>query len=221
MIERYTNAADAVREGEFGFALSFSIVAGIFGIFVVLAWLLVGSLFLDWQTVKVGLAVAVVLTGFVIGGFITTGAARGWILAGRILGQILSEPSKEPVKPVAPSTPTVLPTLPAAETPIQYNHFSRGGQSIPRTLIHGFDPRDLEWLARYLANGGRFTEAAMEKLTLPYSLELMGKAQEGTHYFRLMQLCAERGIIVGRDAKKSGVLAVTEYQEILRKLKTP
>lgn len=125
------------------------------------------------------------------------------------------------LKDSTPPAQTPLPALPAIETPIAYNHYSRGGQTIPRELVNGFDPRDLEWLARYLANGGIFTEAVMENITLPYALEPMGKATEGTHYHRLMRLCTETGIIVGRAAKKSGTLAITEYPEILRRLKLP
>ncbi len=121
------------------------------------------------------------------------------------------------------------PTLPAlaAPAPLPASRVipvTAGGSraEVALELVNGFDPRALRWLAEYLANGNKFTEAAMEKLPLPYSLsgEVLGKAEGATPYYRLMTLCVERGIIVGRAAEKrqSGELALKDAREIYRRL---
>jgi hypothetical protein len=218
MMERYTQAADAAREGERDFAVPMAGVMGIFGVFAVLVWLIMGSLFLDWEAVKIGLVVIVALTGFAVGGIISTGVVRGWIYAGRILGQIIQPTPKPSENPVTPPAPAALPALPAASDTIRVTR-NGVGEDIPRNLLHGFDERDLLFLCRLLSVGFKFTEASMEKLVLPYSHDVMGKADEGTPYSRFMDLCVSAGVIEGREPKKSGRMAVTEYAEIVRRIK--
>lgn len=111
------------------------------------------------------------------------------------------------------------PALPAENETFDYNHHSRGGQKVPRNLLHGFDPRDLEFLFRWLGNGGKFTEAALEAMPLPFMLEKMGKASDGTPYTRFITLCVEAGIIVGREGKRSGILAVTDPLEMMQRIR--
>lgn len=118
----------------------------------------------------------------------------------------------------APTQPAQ-PALPAENDTFDYNHHSRGGQKVPRNLLHGFDPRDLEYLCRYLGNGGKFTEASMEAIPLPFMLEKMGKASEGTPYTRFITVCVDAGIIVGREGKRSGMLAVSDPLEMMQKIK--
>lgn len=118
--------------------------------------------------------------------------------------------------PDLPELPApTLPALPAEDEPIRYSHYSRGVEEIPRKLLHGFDPRDLEWLTKYLANGGKFTEAAMEFMPLPHSGEKLGKAAENTPYTRFMDVCTRSGIITGREGKKSGQLAIFTAPEMM------
>lgn len=92
-------------------------------------------------------------------------------------------------------------------------------EEIPLDLIYGFDPRDLEFLCRLLEKQYKFTEEAMEKLVLPYSREQMGKVGVGTGYSRFMDLCVAAGIIEGRKPKFSGTLAVTDAEEMMRRIR--
>ncbi len=119
--------------------------------------------------------------------------------------------------PPAPSSPT--PALPAENESFRFNHFSRGGEDVPKNLLHGFDPRDLDFLFRLMSRGFKFTEEAMEKLELPYSHELMGKAQAGTNYTRFIDVCVRAGIIVDRRPKNSGTLAIADPLEMMKSIK--
>jgi hypothetical protein len=89
-------------------------------------------------------------------------------------------------------------------------------------LIDGFDPRDLDWFAKYLSNGGKWTEAALEHLPLPYSGARLGKAEPSTPYSRLVGRCVDRGIIGDRGGpgNKPGILLVKDEKEIARLLRT-
>lgn len=111
----------------------------------------------------------------------------------------------------------VTPALPAPPAELETFHYTHGGvgEDVPKKLVHSFDARDLEWLAKYLANGGKFTEAAMEFMPLPYSGEKMGKAAEGTPYTRFMDVCTRSGIITGREGKRSGVLSILTAPEMM------
>lgn len=118
------------------------------------------------------------------------------------------------------TTPAALPPLPATEETFKLTRNGVGEGDVPKNLLHGFDPRDLAFLFRHLARGGKWTEEYMEKWELPYSHEVMGKAEEGTPYTRFMQLCTDAEIIVGRAPKKAGKLMVTDAGEMMTKVKT-
>lgn len=210
---------DTKTQGRRG-ALVIVVFFGVAAVYV----LLLGTAF-SWAYVSY-ISAAVFGTGLVLASFLVFASMeRGDGQVERVINWYAPvEPTNYVDADVTPPTRELpahtLPALPADDGVIQYNHFSRGGEQIPRKLFHGFDMRDLEWLARYLANGNKFTEAAMEKLILPYSLDVLGKADAGTLYTKFMELCTLSGVIVGREAKKSGTLAVTEFAEILQKIKS-
>lgn len=124
-----------------------------------------------------------------------------------------------PVLPPAPAQPPA--STPAQESSIPTRLASGRAVEVSRETILGFEPDDLLWLCKYLANGGKFTESVMEHLPLPHSGVLMGKAQKGTPYQIFVDACLETGIIVDRGGRdhKSGMLAVTDANEMMRLLK--
>jgi hypothetical protein len=149
---------------------------------------------------------------------LSSGYIFGLIRSGTILGQIEKVLAKKDENPVTPPAPTTLPALPAANDTIRV---TRGGvgEDIPRKLLHEFDERDLAFLFRALARGEKFTEANMELWELPYSHQIMGKAQEGTPYSKFTALCVRAEIIGGRGPKQSGTLLVTEAGEMMQRIK--
>lgn len=121
-----------------------------------------------------------------------------------------------------PPLPTYLPTEP--ETFKLTASGGAGGeavQEVVKELVNGFDPRDLDWFAKYLASGNRYSEAALEKMPLPYEGVLLGGLTEGTPLTRLLNLCEEKKILSPRDGKsrKTGKLLIVEEKEIARRLK--
>lgn len=167
-----------------------------------LAWVFGGGAFFVFS---------ILLIGMLRAASIVSGVMQQWHL-----WQEAERAAKYPL----PQLPTPALTLPTPQE-IEVIPVASGDRVVemPKELLFGFDPRDLEYLCRYLANGGRFTEAAMEKLLLPYALVVMGKASEGTLYTRFMELCVECGIIVGRVGKQAGTLAVLEAGEMLKRIK--
>lgn len=210
-IERSNRAAYAVWMLFFALALVFAPAS-----FIIVEW---NALWIGSGIVGIGTTLAAFL--------VIRGNLKGQGYVGRAVEAHLPEPPAEyvdaDVTPVTPelSAPTLpaLPALPAYDDAITYNSPSRVGESIPRNLLHGFDPRDLQFLCRLLANGFKFTESAMEKIVLPYSLEIMGKAEDGTPYARFMELCVRAGIVVGREGRKSGTLAIMDAGGMMRRLK--
>lgn len=176
----------------------------------------IGYVFWGWLGIIAGVSLFVMLRSWDVGQGYVSRAAQVYF------PQEPSDFTDAESTPLARELPAqTLPALPADEMDevIPFKN-SRGEVSnIPRNLIRGFDPRDVEFLARQLARGFKFTEAAMEKLELPYSHEVMGKAQENTAYTRWMEWCCEALVIVGRDGKKSGTLAILEAPEIVQALK--
>lgn len=192
-----------------GLGVFFALAAAVFG-----TW--IGFPFASWASAFLffacGLkAVAVLIanereTRQKIGNLVNAGVAL-----------IYAEIRKKAVAPT--SAPPALPTLPAGNDTIRVTVNGRGGEDVPRNTLHGFDPRDLAYLFRALARGEKWTEANLELWELPYSHETMGKASEGTPYYRFMTLCVDAGIIVGREPKRSGTLAITDPLEMMRLVK--
>ena len=197
----------------------FEFVAAFFALVV---GLVAATAFLGW-TMDADLRWLIILWcvsgGLAIGMVLVYGAFRVW---GKLDGAE-QERMREMARVFAefestPPAPVTLPALPAVSDTIRVTQ-NGVGEDVPRKLVHGFDPRDFNFLCRLLARGFKFTETYMECLELPHSHEPMGKAQAGTHYTRFMDLCVAAGVIVGREPKKSGTLVVTEYAEIVRRIK--
>jgi hypothetical protein len=93
--------------------------------------------------------------------------------------------------------------------------------TIAKELVNGFDPRDLNWFATYLANGNAPSETRLERMPLPYGGGNFGGLTEGTNLSKLLDLCEARGILSPRDAerRKPGKLLITDEHEIARLLK--
>lgn len=122
------------------------------------------------------------------------------------------------IKAKEPAPPTLPATLPQENRTIPVMSGDRV-VDVPLNLLHGFDPRDMEFLCRLLAKEFKFTEESMENLELPYSRKAMGKAQAGTLYTKFMDVCGATGIIEGRKPKYSGKLMVKDADEMLRRIK--
>jgi hypothetical protein len=191
-----------------GLGVFFALGAAIFGAWMAFPFASYASAFLFFAC---GLKAAALLlenekeTRQKIGTLITAGVAL-------IYAEIAARKS-------TPSAPTTLPALPAANDTIRVTVNGRGGEDIPRKLMHEFDERDLAFVFRAMARGEKFTEANMELWELPYSHAVMGKAQEGTPYSKFIALCVRAEIIGGREPKKSGTLLVTDAAEMMRLVK--
>ena len=232
MMMSRTETAQGLLEAETRHTLIFAGVTGLFTAcsFILLClYGLVTQMPLDvFQTLA---SLDIVGGGFIAGGILITGLRRGRGHVSGVRQAMLDVLNAEldykeaeaaykfaltPL-PQLPALPA--PTLPAESDVIRVTSASGGVEAVPRETIRKFDPRDLQFLCRQLARGFKWTEAAMEKLELPYSKEVMGKASEGTGYTRFMELCTEAGIIVGREGKKSGTLAVLDAGEMMRLIK--
>jgi hypothetical protein len=116
-------------------------------------------------------------------------------------------------------TTTYLPTKVEEPREIPHNVGDRAGVLVI-DFINGFDPRDLAYFAKYLANGGRTSENVLQDVTLPYEGLKFGGAVDGTRFTRILDLCEKRGILTPRDKarRKPGTLLIPNEQEILRLL---
>lgn len=185
-----------------------------------LAWALA-----NWLIGGAAIFVVLVMVGLAIG-LIMHGHAKGQGQVEKVIKHNISVYTPETPMFIdgetLPELPANVPaTLPALSVENETFRFTQNGvgQDVPKNLLHGFDARDLAFLARYLARGGKFTESVMEFLELPYSREVMGKAEDGTLYTKFMQLCVDTEVIVGRGPKKSGTLVVLEAGEMLARFK--
>jgi hypothetical protein len=130
------------------------------------------------------------------------------------------EREKQAAKLLPPTTETTyLPTSTPEPREIPVRTPDRVGV-VTLDYVNGFDPRDLEWFAKYLANGGRTSENVLEKYTLFHEGVTLGGLKDGTPLTRLLDLCEKRGILTARDKArhKSGSLLIPNEQEILRLL---
>ncbi len=219
MIKFPTDEAEALRQSEESHALVFAWAFGVFTVF-----LSAGAALFGWALALpfTGYMAALVFLagGISIGVILLTGLRRGRRAVSEVIGAaekwLNTEIKLKTAALSAPSAPAL--PLPAPEREVVVSRGNRVEQ-IPLELVHGFDPRDLRFLCRLLANGFKFTEAAMERLTLPYSGESMGKADGNTNYARFMAACVAGGVISGRTARQSGQLVVTDPDEMYRRIK--
>jgi hypothetical protein len=196
------------------------------GILALSVFLIAGAAIMGWtmQADLRWLIIALWVAGGLVAGILMVwGAFRVW---GKLDGAEQERQTKGAVyfpeietAPPAPVTLPTLPALPAESDTIRVTLNGRVGEDIPRDTVQGFDPRDLLYMFRALARGEKWTEANLEKWELPYSREVMGKAQEGTAYTRFIDVCIRAEIIGGREPKKSGVLLVAEPAEMMRRVK--
>lgn len=223
MIRFPTKEAEELRQSETRQSLTFALVFGVFTICLTLAAALFGWL------------LAVPFTGYLsalvfIGGgiYVFVILRAGWMRGGGVVNRVVEVAerwldaeielkSSARALPPAPTLP-----LPPENRVIPHTILGRGGE-LALDLIDGFDPRDLDWFAKYLANGNKWTEAALEHMPLPHSGILIGKDREGAPYRKLMTKCVNKSIIGGRGGpgNPSGKLAVTDEKMIARLLKEP
>jgi hypothetical protein len=188
------------------------------GLLVVLATAAAGMMWFELNFLSVltlmGMALGLVLLFFVLSSAHTVST---WI--SDEIAEIIEWSKHERVEPT-PSLPATLPaTLPQENRVIPVTAGGRAGVVSLNPPAHGFDERDLMYLCGLIAGGYKFTEENMEKLRLPYSGEVMGKAQPGTWYTRFMDVCTAAGIIEGRRPKFSGKLVVTDPDEMVLLIK--
>lgn len=143
----------------------------------------------------------------------------------RAFGVGVPKPLESKVEVPALPTPS-LPALSApVENPIKATLASGREVEVARNLWHGFEPDDLLYLCQYLADGNKWTESVMERLRLPVSRELIGKAQGDTYYQRSFGVpdgvFLRAGVITGRGGKgnPSGTLALADYTDIVKAVK--
>jgi hypothetical protein len=166
-----------------------------------------------------GLGVASVVLYFIF----TSGEKAGKWLTDEItdlLAWSAHEREKQAAKLLPPTTDTTyVPTATPEPRQIPVTAGDRAGV-VTLDYVNGFDPRDLAWFAKYLANGGRTSENVLEKYTLFHEGVTLGGLKDGTPLTRLLDLCEKRGILTARDKArhKSGSLLIPSEQEILRLL---
>jgi hypothetical protein len=166
-----------------------------------------------------GLGVASVVLYFIF----TSGEKAGKWLTDEItdlLAWSAHEREKQAAKLLPPTTDTTyVPTATPEPRQIPVTAGDRAGV-VTLDYVNGFDPRDLAWFAKYLANGGRTSENVLEKYTLFHEGVTLGGLKDGTPLTRLLDLCEKRGILTARDKArhKSGNLLIPSEQEILRLL---
>ncbi len=212
---------DIVSRVERTRALEFALMALGFAVALIVGTWFVGFL-LQWD-LRWAMVLWCVSAGLGVGMLLAIGILRTWGSIDRAEnGRIMTQPVEMKEIETAPTALTLpYPTLPVQDDTFRLSVNGRGGEDVPKQTVHGFDPRDFEYVCKYLANGNKFTEAAMEHLPLPFSHELMGKAQGQTPYNRLMTVCVRAGVIQGRGGPGNppGKLAITEYGAILNALK--
>lgn len=219
MISLPTRAAEDLRQSESEHTITFAIAFGALGIIATLATALFGWIlvlpFAGYLTALIFLA-----GGLAVGIILLTGLRRGrWFLT-RIV-DIAENWIAAEIRAKELPTPAYLPTeaIPPREIPVTSGN--RAGV-LTIDFVNGFDPRDLEWFAKYLANGNPTSEARLEHLPLPHEGILCGGAASGTPFTRLLDLCEAKGVLTARDAvrRKSGKLLVPDEKEIAQLLKT-
>ena len=145
---------------------------------------------------------------------------RGITLLDREIARRLPAPEPTP-------TPAPAHTLPANEKGADGDTQaeSRGGER--ERQIQGFDAATIAWVCDYLANGNRWTEAAMEKMPVPHMFPpaRFGKAEGGSPYQRLFDsehgIFVRAGIIVerGGEGNSPGKLAIKSPLNMLERIK--
>ena len=94
-------------------------------------------------------------------------------------------------------------------------------------MIHGFDPATIMWVCDCIANGMPWTEAHLEKMTVPHMQPPapFGKSELGEPYYRLFHsvngIFCRAGIITGRGGpgNLTGKLAITSPLTMLDLIK--
>lgn len=168
-------------------------------------------------------AMVFILGGVAVGVILLTGLRRGRRVVFMVVA--VAEQILEDYKQAKIAAPTDRAeedsALPAQEREIPATVGGRAVEPVPYDEVHGFDPRDLKFLCRQIARGVPYTEKVMEKLELPYSRRVMGKAQGDTLYNRFMRLCGETEVIIerGGPGNAPGKLMVTDPDEIYRRIK--
>lgn len=216
---------DLLRRGEISSSL---IVGGAILTLTVVLFLLLGLIgtLAGWEILPALLTIVLFVGGMSAAVIFVTGWERGHGHAQAVIEKVKAVIDAEIAarKAALPPVPALPAALPEPTETIRVTNGSRV-EDIPRNLVHGFDPRDLEWLAQYLANGNKWTEAALEKMPLPYSKEKFGKAEGNTPYMRLFGvpdgLMIRAGVITGRGGpgNAAGKLAVTDAAEMVRRIK--
>lgn len=206
-------------------AFAFSGSIFLIGMLVLLSFLITGWVAAFPEIVLTVVAVAMIaLVGVVMGGAIFYAWLRGVGHVNRVVTVWANREEAETklIQPAPPALPDEKAALPAAEREIPTTVGGRAVEPIPLDPLFGFDPRDLRYLCRYLANGNKFTEAVMENMPLPFTPEQkLGKAQGNTPYNRFMRLCVKTEVIVerGGPGNAPGRLVVTDPDEIYRRIK--
>lgn len=181
------------------------------------AMVLFGVPFLDALMVS-GFLMAAVLVYFIL---TSADQVSKWL--GAEIADLLAWSAAERAKQAQKALPTStsLPTSTVEPREIPVRTADRVG-TVTLDYVNGFDARDLDWFAKYLANGGRTSEAVLEKYTLFHEGVTLGGLKDGTPLTRLLDLCETRGILSPRDSvrRKPGQLLITDEQEIARRLKT-
>lgn len=219
MITLPTEEAEALRQSEMDHSITFALAFGILTVIATLATALFGWVF-ALPFVGYLTLIMFLIGGMAVGFVLLTGLRRGrWIIRRvvEIAEDWIDAEISAKQRATALPTPTLPSTLPLENRMIPVSTGDRV-VDLPLDLIHGFDPRDLMFLCRQVARRN-YTEEGMEKLELPYSHDVMGKAQPGTRYTLFMELCVTAGIIEGRAPKKSGTLAVTDPDEMMRRIR--
>lgn len=127
--------------------------------------------------------------------------------------------------PTLPPEPTRAPALPEANVDgTTKTEPSRGGLFIGKN-IQGLPPLTVEFVCNYLGNKAEWTEAAMEKMPVPYLYPpaRFGKAEGDTVYNQLFHhergIFCRAGIIGGRAPKQSGKLLVDNPVRMMELIK--
>lgn len=213
---------EGLREVGTRHAVTFALFVFAGGIVLSLAVALIGAVLAVPATpgVSAALLFAFILLAmaFGISEFVKTGGRVGRVVD---TGIDLLNAEIDAKYPAPPALPAAYPAPLPEKTDIVVTAGSR--EVVLPALVNGFDPRNLDWFAVYLANGNPWTEKKLEMMPLPHGGEKIGKEGENTVYHNLMALCTARGIIVGRGGpgNSTGKLAVTDVNEIKRLLKQP
>lgn len=221
MIEPYIKQSHKIRADERESAFwSAALLLGACVLASLLFWIVFGLFEIPIEYTKICVVLLVAYYGWKAGVVIIYGWWRGEVRADRVfvLGQNLVKAHQRHVYPEPTPLPTPTLPLPAPVETFALNP-NRAGTDEPKELWRGFDPRDVEFLARQMAHGFPFTEKGMEFLVLPYSKVAMGKAEIGTLYTEFLAWCVEAKVITGREGKKAGTLAIVTAPAIVDALR--